>query len=40
VFPTWETLGAQVVALVFVIGSNYAAECVRITRPRELERAR
>ena len=34
VFPTWETLGAQVVALAFVIGSYYAAEYVRITRPR------
>ena len=35
VFPTWETLGAQVVALAFVIGSYFAAEYVRIKRPRQ-----
>ena len=40
VFPTWETLGGQVVALVFVIGSYFAAEYVRITRPRRLAAAR
>ena len=40
VFPTWETLGGQVVALAFVIGSYYAAEYVRITRPRKLAAAR
>ena len=34
VFPTWETLGAQVAALAFVIGSYFAAEYVRVTRPR------
>ena len=34
VFPTWETLGAQAVAFAFVIGSYYAAEYVRIKRPR------
>ena len=33
-FPTWETLGAQVVAFAFVIGSYFAAEYVRIKRPR------
>lgn len=36
VFPTWETLGAQVAAFVFVIGSYFAAEYVRIKRPRKL----
>jgi high-affinity iron transporter len=40
VFPTWETLGAQVVAFVFVIGSYFAAEYVRITRPRRQAAAR
>lgn len=34
VFPTWETVGAQVAAAAFVIGSYYAAEYVRVTRPR------
>jgi high-affinity iron transporter len=34
VFPTWETIGAQVAALAFVIGSYFAAEYVRIKRPR------
>ena len=34
VFPTVETLGAQSLALVFVIGSYFAAEYVRVKRPR------
>ncbi len=34
VFPTWETLGAQVAAFAFVIGSYFAAEYVRVKRPR------
>ena len=34
VFPTWETLGAQALALVFVLGSYFAAEYVRVKRPR------
>jgi high-affinity iron transporter len=29
IFPTWETLGAQVAALAFVIGSYFAAEWYR-----------
>ncbi len=29
VFPTWETLGGQIAAFAFVIGSYYAAEWVR-----------
>ena len=34
VFPTWETLGAQLTGLVFVIGSYFAAEWVRVKGPR------
>jgi len=34
-FPTWETLGAQVVGFVLVIGSYLAAEYVRVKRPRK-----
>jgi high-affinity iron transporter len=40
VFPTWETLGAQVVAFAFVIGSYFAAEYVRVKRPRRRSSAR
>ena len=29
VFPTWETIGGQIAAFAFVIGSYYAAEWVR-----------
>ena len=36
VFPTWETLGGQIIAFAFVIGSYYAAEWVR---KRHLRRA-
>jgi high-affinity iron transporter len=36
VFPTWETVGAQILAFAFVIGSYFAAEYVRIKRPRKL----
>ena len=34
IFPTWETLGAQVAGLAFVVGSYFAAEWVRVKRPR------
>src|SRR3954470_19922102 len=34
VYPYWETLGAQVLAGAFVIGSYYAAQYVRVKRPR------
>lgn len=34
VFPTWETIGAQVAAFAFVVGSYYAAEYVRIKKPQ------
>jgi high-affinity iron transporter len=40
VYPTVETLGAQLASLVFVIGSYYAAEWVRKRRPRRKARAR
>lgn len=35
VFPTWETIGAQVAAFAFVVGSYYAAEYVRIKKPQK-----
>jgi high-affinity iron transporter len=34
VFPTWETIGAQVAALGFVIGSYFLAQEVKVKRPR------
>lgn len=34
VFPTWETVGAQLLAAAFVIGSYYLAQEVRVKRPR------
>jgi high-affinity iron transporter len=34
VFPSWETMIAQVIAATFVIGSYYAAEWVKIKKPR------
>jgi high-affinity iron transporter len=34
VYSYWETLAAQALAAVFVIGSYYAAEYVRVRRPR------
>jgi high-affinity iron transporter len=33
-YSYWETLGAQVLAGLFVVGSYYAAEYVRVRRPR------
>jgi len=33
VYPTWETIGSQVVAAVFVIGSYYLAREVKVKRP-------
>jgi high-affinity iron transporter len=33
-YPYWETIGAQVLAAGFVIGSYYAARYVRVKRPR------
>ena len=34
VVPTWETLGAQVFAAVVVVGSYFAAEQLKVRRPR------
>jgi high-affinity iron transporter len=34
VYSYWETIGAQLLAAAFVIGSYYAAEQVRVKRPR------
>ena len=39
VFPTWESLGAQVAALVIVFGSYVLAEELRVRRPRRAGRA-
>ncbi|MEX1220217.1 MAG: FTR1 family protein [Solirubrobacterales bacterium] len=33
IYPTWETIGAQVLAAAFVIGSYYAAEYMNVRRP-------
>lgn len=33
VYPTWETIGAQLLAAAFVIGSYYAAEHLKVRRP-------
>ena len=33
VYPTWETIGAQIPAAAFVIGSYYAAEHIKVRRP-------
>ena len=33
-YSSWETLGAQLFAAVFVIGSYYVAEYVKVKRPR------
>ena len=33
IYPTWETIGAQVLAAAFVIGSYYAAEYIKVHRP-------
>lgn len=40
VFPSWETLGLQLLAAAFVIGSYYAAEWVKIKRPRKRAQAK
>ncbi len=34
VVPTWETLGAQLLAAALVVGSYYAAEYVKVRAPR------
>ena len=35
VYPYWETIAAQVLAALFVVGSYYAAEYVKDRRPRK-----
>ena len=40
VYPTWETIGAQLAAAAFVIGSYFLAQEVRVKRPRRRARAR
>jgi high-affinity iron transporter len=40
VFPTWETLVAQVAAFVFVIGSYFLAQEVKVKRPQRKSRKR
>jgi high-affinity iron transporter len=39
VFPTWETIGAQLAAAAFVLGSYFLAQEVRVKRPRRRARA-
>jgi len=34
VYPTWESIGTQLVAIVFVVGSYVLAEELRVKRPR------
>jgi high-affinity iron transporter len=34
VYPTWETIGTQFGAMIFVIGSYFLAQEVRVRRPR------
>jgi high-affinity iron transporter len=34
VYPTWETIAAQAAAIVFVIGSYFIAQEIRVRRPR------
>ena len=38
VYPTWETLGAQVAAAAFVIGSYLLAQEIRVKRPQRRAR--
>jgi high-affinity iron transporter len=34
VYPYWETIGAQVLAAVLVVGSYYLAEELKVRRPK------
>src|SRR3954447_25168288 len=34
IYPVWETLAAQALAALFVVGSYYAAEYVKVKRPK------
>jgi high-affinity iron transporter len=40
VYPTWETIGAQLAAAAFVIGSYFLAQEMRVKRPRRRARNR
>jgi high-affinity iron transporter len=40
VFPTWETVGAQLAAGSLVIGSYFVAQELKINRPRRRARSR
>jgi high-affinity iron transporter len=40
IYPTWETVGAQVAAMAFVIGSYFLAQEVRVKRPQRKARRR
>lgn len=40
IYPTWETVGAQIAAMAFVIGSYYLAQEVRVKRPQRKARRR
>jgi high-affinity iron transporter len=33
-YSTWETLGVQAIAAMFVVGSYYLAEYLKVKRPR------
>ena len=38
VYPTWETLGAQLASAVFVIGSFFLAKELKVKRPQRRAR--
>ena len=40
VYPTWETIAGQLAAVVFVIGSYFLAQELKVGRPRRRARAR
>jgi high-affinity iron transporter len=39
VYPTVETIGAQIAAMVFVIGSYFLAQEIKVKRPRRRAKA-
>lgn len=39
IYPYWETIGAQIGAALFVVGSYYLAEELKVKRPRRQARA-
>ena len=40
VYPTWETIGAQIIAAIFVIGSFFVAKEMKVKRPGRRARRR